>query len=56
MTNGIQIHTGCKVEDVDFENTIIKILNSPDWIQGDVIIAADGFKSKIQKNNFGITR
>jgi salicylate hydroxylase len=46
---GARIHTDCKVEDINFENASIKISNCPDWIQGDVIIAADGNKSKIRK-------
>jgi salicylate hydroxylase len=46
---GAQIHTNCKIEDIDFKNTRIKIVNHSDWIQGDVIIAADGIKSKIRK-------
>ncbi len=46
---GARIHTDCKVEDINFENASIKILNYPNWIQEDVTIAADGIKSKIRK-------
>jgi salicylate hydroxylase len=46
---GARIHTGCIVDDIDFENASIKIINCPNWIQADVIIAADGAKSKIRK-------
>lgn len=42
---GAQIHTNCKIEDIDFQNTCIKIKDRPDWIKADVIIAADGIKS-----------
>ena len=46
---GARIHTGSTVEDVDFVGACIKIENDPQWIRGDVIIAADGIKSKIRK-------
>lgn len=46
---GAIIHTGCIVDDIDFENTCIKFLHSPDWIHADVIIAADGIKSITRK-------
>lgn len=48
-TAGAHIHIGCIVDDIDFENTCIKILNSPDWSHADVIIAADGIKSSTRK-------
>jgi salicylate hydroxylase len=48
-TAGAQIYTNCVINDIDFANTSIKILNSPDWIQADVIIGADGIKSMTRK-------
>lgn len=42
---GAQIHINCKIEDIDFQNTCIKIKDRSDWIKVDVIIAADGIKS-----------
>jgi salicylate hydroxylase len=45
---GAKIYTSSVVEDIDFENARIKIENCSNWIQADVIIAADGVKSKIR--------
>ena len=46
---GALIHTNSFVEDIDFENTRLKIKGASEWTGADVIIAADGVKSMIRK-------
>lgn len=46
---GARIELGSLIEDVDFQNTRIKFKRCPDWLQKDVIIAADGIKSTVRK-------
>lgn len=46
---GAQIRTDCFVEDVDFNNARIKIRGHPDWIENDVVIAADGIRSTVRR-------
>ncbi len=46
---GAQIITGSSVEDVDFKNACIKIKGRQNWIEHDVILAADGVRSNVRK-------
>ena len=46
---GVHICTNSWVEDIDFANTRVKIRSCTDWLQSDVVIAADGIKSSIRK-------
>lgn len=45
---GAEINLASGVEDIDFENTRFKIKGHSNWIQKDVIIAADGLKSIVR--------
>jgi salicylate hydroxylase len=46
---GVQIKTSSYVEDINFLNGLIKIKGSSEWLQADVVIAADGIKSIVRK-------
>ncbi|CAF3770655.1 unnamed protein product [Rotaria sp. Silwood1] len=46
---GARIQTGSFIDDIDFENARIKIKGCSQWLQSDVVIAADGVKSTIRK-------
>ncbi|CAF4354075.1 unnamed protein product, partial [Rotaria sp. Silwood2] len=51
---GAQIQTGSSIDDIDFENARIKIKGCLQWLQSDVVIAADGVKSTIRKKMLAV--